>query len=70
VILTLLRVPGWTSWLVRVGWAALKRVRATAETATAARARPVSERRDRNSTSFLQRMRRCTGWESADRRAT
>jgi hypothetical protein len=48
----------------------LKRVRATAEAAPAARARPVSERRDRNSTSFLQRMRRCTGWESADRRAT
>jgi hypothetical protein len=52
--LTLLRVPGWTSSLVRVGWAALNRVRVRAEAAPAARARPVSERRDRNSTSVLQ----------------
>jgi hypothetical protein len=70
VILTLVRVPGWTSSLVRLGWAALKRVRVRAEAAPAARARSVSERRDRNSTSVLQRMRRCTGWKSADRRAT
>ena len=65
--LTSLRVPGWTWWLPRVGWAALNRVRVSAEAAPAARARPASERRDRYSTSVLQQMRRCTGWTSAVR---
>jgi hypothetical protein len=44
----------------------LKRVRARAEAAPAARPRPASERRDRNSTSVLQEVRRCSGWSSAD----
>jgi hypothetical protein len=48
----------------------LKRVRVSAEAAPAARARPVSERRDRNSTSVLQRIRRCSGWTSAVRGET
>jgi hypothetical protein len=67
-MVTFLRVPGWTWWVPRVGWAALKRVRVSAEAAPAARARPASERRDRNSTSVLQRVRRCSGRTSADRR--
>jgi hypothetical protein len=37
------------------GWAALNRVRASAEAAPAARVRVASERRDRNGTSILQR---------------
>jgi hypothetical protein len=60
-----LRVPGWIWWLLRVGWAALKRVRVRAEAAPTARVRPASERRDRNNTSVLQQMRRCSGWTSA-----
>jgi hypothetical protein len=58
-------VPGWILWGPSEGWAALKRVRATAEAAPAARVRAASERRDRNSTSVLQEERRCSGWSSA-----
>jgi hypothetical protein len=64
---TVLTVPGWVLWVPSEGWAALKRVRATAEAAPAARVRAASERRDRNSTSILQEERRCSGWSSAAR---
>jgi hypothetical protein len=52
---TSLSVPGEILWLPPSdGWAALNRVRASAEAAPAARVRVASVRRDRNSTSILQ----------------
>jgi hypothetical protein len=55
---TFLRVPGWTVRFPSDGWAALNRVRASAETAPAATPRRASERRDRYFTDRPPQMRR------------